>query len=77
VSLDAAVAGAQTHEPRDPATVEGVEETLTVDTVRKEVGVLRGNANGLTLRPRASVAWITAACARRLENSPIYGARHA
>jgi hypothetical protein len=74
VSLDAAVAGAQTHEPRDPPTVE---ETLTVDTVRKEVGVLRGNANGLTLRPRASVAWITAACARRLENSPIYGARHA
>jgi len=76
VSLDAAVARAQTHEPRDPATVE-VEETLTVDPVRKEVGVLRENADGLTLRPRASVPWITAACARRLENSSIYGPRHA
>jgi len=49
VSLDAAVASAQTNEPRDPATVKVVEETLTVDTVRKEVGLLRGNADGLTL----------------------------
>jgi stress response protein YsnF len=32
---------AQTNQSPDPATVKVVEETLTVDTVRKEVGALR------------------------------------